>query len=296
MIEIEDLGKAYGTRRQPVHALREVTLSLGPGVWAVVGPNGAGKSTLLGLVLGFLRPSSGSVSLAGLTPRRYLRAHGAAYLPEVFRLPPEWPVRDALSALARLDGLAGPDARQRADQAIERLGLEPHARKRMGELSRGLNQRVGLAQALLAERELVVLDEPTEGLDPLWRVRFRDLVEDLRAAGRTVLLASHDLAEVERVADRAILLEDGRVREILDVQGPTGPSTRYRLDVDAPAHILAIAFPDADPAARPLTVTVTDAAELSHRLAALLDAGGLVRAVVPEGGLEDRVRRTLEES
>jgi ABC-2 type transport system ATP-binding protein len=298
MIEIEALGKAYGTRRQPVHALREVTLSLGPGVWAVVGPNGAGKSTLLGLVLGFLRPSSGTVAVGGSSPRRYLRRHGAAYLPEVFRLPPEWPVREALRTLARLDGVGAGEAAGRADGAIERLGLGPHADKVVGALSRGLNQRLGLAQALLVERELVVLDEPTEGLDPLWRVRFRDLVAELRAAGRTVLLASHDLAEVERVADRAILLEDGRVREVLDVQGPEGPATRYRLDIEAPAEVLAIAFPDADPTARPVTVTVADAAELSHRLAALLEAGGLVRAVVPETdpGLEERVRRTLEES
>lgn len=296
MIEVESLGKIYGTRQQTVHALRDVTLSLGPGIWAVVGPNGAGKSTLLGLVLGFLRPTSGSVAIAGSAPRAYRRRHGAAYLPETFRLPPEWPVRATLRTLARLDGVAPREANARTDGALERLGLEPHAGKAVGALSRGLNQRLGLAQALLVERELVVLDEPTEGLDPLWRIRFRDLVAELRAAGRTVVLASHDLAEVERVADRAILLEDGRFREVLDVQGPEGPSIRYRLDVDAPADVLAIAFPDADPNTRPLTVTVTDAAELSHRLAALLDAGGLIRGVIPEAGLEARIRGKLEES
>jgi ABC-2 type transport system ATP-binding protein len=296
MIEIDSLGKTYGTRRQPVHALRDISLSMGPGVWAVVGPNGAGKSTLLALVLGFLRPSSGAVALDGAPPRRYLRRHGAAYLPERFRLPPEWPVRDALRTLAALEGVTPAAARSRADSAIGRLGLDEHAGKKVGELSRGLNQRLGLAQALLADRDLVVLDEPTEGLDPLWRVRFRDLVGDLRAAGRTVLLASHELAEVERLADRAILLEDGRLKEVMDVQGPAGPATRYRLDIDAPADVLAVAFPDADPAARPVTVTVADAAELSHRLGALLAAGGIVRAVVPEGDLEDRVRRTLEDS
>lgn len=294
MIELRDLGKAYGTRRSPVHALQAVSLAVGPGVWAVVGPNGAGKSTLLGLVLGFLRPTSGTVRIAGSPPRRYLRRHGAAYLPERFRLPPEWPVRAALRALARLEGGPG-DATARADRALERLGLEAQADRRVGALSRGLNQRLGLAQAILAERDLVVLDEPTEGLDPLWRVRFRDLVAEMRAAGRTVLLASHELAEVERVADRAILLDEGRVREVLDVQGPEGPHTRYRLDVDAPADVLAVAFPDVDAAAGPLLVSVADPAELSHRLAALIDAGGIVRAVVPEAGLEERVRRTLEQ-
>jgi ABC-2 type transport system ATP-binding protein len=296
MIEIASLGKTYGTRRQPVHALRDVTLSVGPGVWAIVGPNGAGKSTLLGLTLGFLRPSAGSVTIAGSSPGRYLRRHGAAYLPERFRLPPEWPVRDALRTLAGLEGVPPREAAARADAAIHRLGLAGHAAVAVGALSRGLNQRLGLAQALLADRDLVVLDEPTEGLDPLWRVRFRDLVADLRAAGRTVLVASHELAEMERIADRAILLEDGRVKDVLEVQGPAGPATRYRLDVDAPAEVLAIAFPDADPAARPLIVTVADPAELSHRLGALLAEGGILRAVVPETGLEERVRRRLEES
>jgi ABC-2 type transport system ATP-binding protein len=292
MIRLDGLGKWYGTRRRPVWALTDVTLTLEPGVWAVVGPNGAGKSTLLALVLGFLRPSTGSVTIAGHAPRRYVRERGAGYLPERFRLPPEWPVDRALAALARLERSAGAGA---AERALERLGLESHAAKPVGALSRGLMQRLGLAQALLAARDLVVLDEPTEGLDPLWRVRFRDLVAELRAAGRTVLMASHELAEVERVADRAILLEGGRVRDVLDVQGPDGPATRYRLDVDAPAHVLALAFPGADPSARPLVVTVADAAELSQRLAALIDAGGVVRAAVPEDGLEERVRRRLEE-
>jgi ABC-2 type transport system ATP-binding protein len=296
MIEIESLGKRYGTRRSPVHGLRDVTLSVGPGVWGVVGPNGAGKSTLLGLVLGFLRPTSGSVSIDGMSPRRYLKRRGAAYLPERFRLPAEWPVREALRTLAALEGLAPRQARSRADTALARLGLDEHADKRVGALSRGLNQRLGLAQALLGERDLVVLDEPTEGLDPLWRVRFRDLIAELRAAGRTVLLASHELAEIDRLADRAILLEGGRVEEVLDVPGPGGPATRYRLEVDASPDVLSVAFPDADPETRPIVVTVADAAELSHRLSALLDAGGVVRAVIPEAGLEDRLRRKLEDS
>jgi ABC-2 type transport system ATP-binding protein len=296
MIRLDDLGKTYGARTRPVHALRDVSLEVGPGVWAVVGPNGAGKSTLLGLILGFLRPSTGFVSLDGMSPRRYLRRHGAAYLPERFGLPPEWPVRAALRTLARLEGRVGADADARADAALERLGLAEHADRAVGALSRGLNQRVGLAQALLADRLLVVLDEPTEGLDPLWRVRFRDLMAELRGAGRIVLLASHELGEVERVADRAVVLEDGRIRDVLDVRGPHGRATRYRLDVDAPAHALDLAFPGAETTGRIVIVTVTDPAELSHRLAALLDAGGVVRSVVPETGLEERVRQRLEES
>jgi ABC-type multidrug transport system ATPase subunit len=296
MIELASVTRTYGTRARPVHALRDVSLSLGAGVQAVVGPNGAGKTTLLGLALGFLRPTAGSVRIEGLPPRRWLRRHGAAYLPERFRLPPEWPVRSALEALARLEGASRADAAGRADAAIAKLGLEDDADRPVGALSRGRYQRVGLAQALLAERAVVVLDEPTEGLDPLWRVRFREIVDELRGGGRTVVLASHDLAEVERMADRVVLLDRGRVRDILDIRPPAGGPLRYRIELAETGTAVDAAFPDAERAGGALIATVADHRELSHRLAALLEGGAVLRAVAPaEGGLEERVRSRLEE-
>jgi ABC-2 type transport system ATP-binding protein len=295
MIQLDAVGKTYGPRRAAVHALHQVSLDMGPGVWAVVGPNGAGKSTLLGLTLGFLHPSAGTVRLAGLSPRRFLRRHGVGYLPERFHLPPPWTVGGALRALARLEGLPPAQADARAGLALEQLGLEPYADRAIGTLSRGLNQRLGLAQTLLGRHDLIVLDEPTEGLDPIWRVRFRDLVAELREEGRTILLASHELAEVERLADRVLLLDGGRIIDVLDVQGPRGPTSRYRLEIHAPGEALDLAFPGARHDARSVTVAVADPAELSHRLAAFLEAGGILHAVIPLDTLEERVRRRLEE-
>lgn len=300
VIEAKVLGKEYGPRRRRVTALRDVSLEIAPGVTAVVGPNGAGKTTLLGLILGFLRPSSGSIAAFGQPPRRYLATAGAAYLPERFRLPPEWTVRSAITALAHIEPGGDTAAIARADHAIERMGLEDHKEKPVGALSRGLIQRLGLAQTLLGDHDLVVLDEPTEGLDPLWRVRFRELVGGWRSAGRTVILASHELPEIERLADRAVLLEDGRVMDVLEIRTePEGP-LRYRLELTAGADSVAPAFEDAaietigDGRATAF-VTVRDAAELSARLAALLDRGGIVRSVAPaEEGLEERVRQRLE--
>jgi ABC-type multidrug transport system ATPase subunit len=303
MIRIDTVTKVYGRRgRAAVTALDAVSLSVEPGVWGIVGPNGAGKSTLLGVVLGFLRPTSGTVELDGRRPGDYLRRHGAAYLPERFGLPASWPVRSALMALARTGGLEPARSVERVDDVLSRTGLEDHAHRAMGTLSRGLNQRVGLAQALLGEHPLVVLDEPTEGLDPLWRVRFRDLVADLRGEGRTLLLASHDLGEVERVADRVVVLDQGRVADVLDAR-PTGGPRRYRIRADARLDAVRATFPDceaagdgADGEARVFTVTVSDASELSHRLAALLDAGATVHEVAPvDGDLEARVRDRLED-
>ena len=304
MIELRNVTRIYaaapGRGRVDTVALDDVTLAIPPGgVWGIVGPNGAGKTTLFALVLGFIHPTKGRVRIDGLEPRRYLRRHGAAYLPERFRLPPEWTVGDALLALAGLEGLKGTAAKERVGAAMERFGLEPHAKKPVGALSRGLNQRLGLAQALLADRRLVVLDEPTEGLDPLWRIRFRDVVADLRGAERTILVASHDLAEVERIADRVVLLEGGRVKEIMDVARPATGPIGYRITLAAPSPAVAEAFPGAAvvEGAGPMTyqVQVADAAELSARLAALLDAGAVIAAVTPAGEpLEERVRRALD--
>ena len=321
MIHIDDLSKSYGRGARGVAALRDVTLSVEPGVWGVVGPNGAGKTTLLGLILGFLRPTSGSVTIDGAAPRRYLRRLGAGYLPERFRLPDDWPVHAALLSLARLDGHAGATARVRTRAVLGRLGLEDHADRPVGDLSRGLTQRVGIAQAFLSDHRLVILDEPTEGLDPLWRVELRSLIDELRDDDRTVLLASHELTEVERLTDRVIVLDDGRVTEVMDARPDTAGPLRFRIvlePADPPrTPPVRTVFPgavaegseggghetrpavDRNSARSPgrWIVEVADAAELSHRLAALLDSGAIVHAVTPAiDDLEARVRNRLERS
>ncbi|NIP83501.1 MAG: AAA family ATPase, partial [Gemmatimonadetes bacterium] len=176
-------------------------------------------------------------------------------------------------------------------------GLADFADRAVGTLSRGLAQRLGLAQVLLADRALVVLDEPADGLDPLWRFRLREIVSELAGHGRTVLLASHELPEVERVADRVVLLADGRVRDVMEARPEAAGPLRYRLELDGPAEARAAAFPDAQPDGDAVIVRVEDARELSARLAGLLQAGGVVRSVVPvTEPLEDRVRRRLEDA
>jgi len=294
MIRFEYVTRRYGTRRSGTVALRDVSLEVPQGsAVAVVGPNGAGKSTLFGLALGFLRPTHGTITIGDSAPRDYVRRTGVSYLPERFDPPAPWRVGDMLRAFARLDG--EPAA---ADRAIERWGLGPHARKEVHELSHGLRQRLGLAQAFLVPRELVVLDEPHEGLDPLWRVRLRDVVLELRAAGHTVLIASHDLVEVERMAGRAVLLEAGRVHSVLDTVSPPTP-THYRIRLATPSEGFDAAFADAVAAGtdEPVyDVEVRDADDLSTRLAAAIDGGARILAVAPRhDALEDRVRRALAE-
>jgi ABC-type multidrug transport system ATPase subunit len=290
MIELDRVSKRYGRRGAYPDALHEVSALVPAGeVWAIVGPNGAGKSTLLSLVLGFVRASRGRVRIDGQAPRDFVRARGAGYLPERFRVPGLWTVGAALRLFARLDGNAAD-----MDRAIDRLGLEPVVERRTGELSRGMLQRLGLAQALLATHPLVVLDEPTDGLDPIWRMRLRDLLRELRDAGSTVILASHDLGEVERVADRAIVLERGTVRTVLDTR-ESRDGASYHIRLQQPVAELDTVFPQAVLLnGTSFTVVVDSAKELSERLGALIALGGVVTAVEPvRHALEERVRDTL---
>lgn len=301
MIRLEQAGRRFRLRgAPPVDALSAVTLTIEAGsVTAVVGPNGAGKTTLFALVLGFLRPTSGRVLVGGMEPRRWARARGAAWLPERFELPAGWHVGESLRAFARLEGMDPAAAAQATDAVLARLNLGAQARKPVETLSRGTLQRLGLAQALLARRELIVLDEPTQGLDPLWRLRLREIVAELRAEGRTVLLASHELDEVERLADRAVVLRDGTVESVVDLTTSRDSSapTTYLVHLERdPLAAIASAFPDAtrtpsQDGGTTLRVSVTDSADLTARLGVLIDGGARIVSVRPaDAGLEARVR------
>ena len=299
MIEFSNVSKRFtiqprpGRRAGVVTALHAITFELPAGsATGVIGPNGAGKSTLFGLLLGFLRPTTGAVTIAGDHARDYLRKHGAAYLPERFSLPGEWTVLDALEALARLDRL-GPDTKRCVDRVIERTGIGEYATRRIRTLSRGTLQRVGIAQALLARRDLVVLDEPTEGLDPVWRIRLRELMTELRGEGRTLLIASHDLHEVERAVDRALLLENGELREIIDIHTPAGGRT-YRIQLAEASRLVGEMFGDVvqlEPTV--YVVRAATPADLSIRILALIEGGAVLHAVQPADDLETRFRESL---
>jgi ABC-2 type transport system ATP-binding protein len=287
VIELRGAGKRFG-RRPGVIALRPTTISVAAGeVCAVVGPNGAGKSTLLALALGFLRPTTGTALLNGEPVRWALRSGGVAYLPERFTLPAQWTVRAALQGMAALE--REPEPAARVARVLELCGLDEVARRRIGELSRGTLQRVGIAQAWLAPARVLVLDEPGEGLDPLWRLRLSELIAGRREAGSAVLLASHDLAEVERIADRVVLLEHGELRGVLPARVAAGVGD-YRIELVAGSEHVPEVFPGALPDGEgAFRVMVADAHELSARLAALLARGAVISSLRPVG-LEERIR------
>ncbi|CCH87771.1 Copper transport ATP-binding protein [Modestobacter italicus] len=204
------LRKRYG-RHQAVDG---VSFQVGRGeVLGLLGPNGAGKTTVIKMLLGLVRPDAGEVMLLGRPagdPRARVRV---GYLPELFRYQPWLTATEVLALHVRLAGLRVPVAEQRECLAL--VGLAAHAAERAGDrvggFSKGMQQRLGLAVALVARPEFVVLDEPTSALDPLGRVDVRDLVLALKARGVAVLLNSHLIGEVERVCDRVVILDRGRV-------------------------------------------------------------------------------------
>ncbi len=205
MIRVEGLTKRYG----PVTAVEDLSFSVEPGeTFALIGPNGAGKTTTLKILLGLARPDAGRVGVGPeLRPPADARARAAlGYVPQRVEFPAGRTVAEVLRFFVALRGI-GPAA---VDRALERVGLTALAGRRASELSGGYTQRLSLAQALLHDPALLVLDEPTASLDPEATWEFRSLVEQLRREGKTILLCSHLLSEVERVADRVLILVNGR--------------------------------------------------------------------------------------
>jgi ABC-2 type transport system ATP-binding protein len=207
-LELASVVKRFGTRT----ALEGVSLRLERGAaLGLLGPNGAGKTTALRLLLGFARPDAGGAALRGRDPRDPEARRSLGYLPERLVLPERATVRSFLRLQAGLAGLAGAAREAAVDAALERVGVGDRAHDRIGGLSKGLRQRVGFANALLGEPDLLILDEPTSGLDPLGLRDARGWIQAARERGAAVLVSSHTLSEVERVCDRIVILDEGRV-------------------------------------------------------------------------------------
>ena len=299
MIALEAVAKTFRgpLGRNPVRALADLSLAVERGeVVGLAGPNGAGKSTLISLVLGFLQPSQGQVRVGGLPPRSYVESRGVDYLSELIALPPRWSLQAALRRFAVLARL-GAASERRCEEVIELSGLAEHRHKLVRQLSKGTLQRLGLALALLGEREVVILDEPTHGLDPVWTQRFRDIVRLLRRPDRAILIASHNLDELERIADRVAIIHQGRLQRIVR-PGAGALGSAYRLLLAEPCAGLAEAFPGATPVpGRTLEYRVTgELAGLNAGLARLLAAGGKIAGwSAEESGLEREFRAALGE-
>jgi ABC-2 type transport system ATP-binding protein len=213
-IEVEGLSKRYGD----FEAVRDLSFQIGAGeVVGFLGPNGAGKTTTMRMLTGFIPPTNGSIRIAGfdifaegLDARRSI-----GYLPETPPLYPEMTPKSYIEFVAKLKDVARAKRKDAVDRALDLCGLQDVRSREIRQLSKGYRQRVGLAQAIVHDPQVLVLDEPTVGLDPMQIREIRSLIRDLAATGgQTILLSTHILAEVEAICQRVILIQDGR--KVLD--------------------------------------------------------------------------------
>lgn len=208
MIELEGVSRWYGQ----VIGLNDITCGIGPGLTALLGPNGAGKSTLLKLITGQIRPTTGRVRVLGEPPfanARVLRRIG--YCPESDHFYEEMTGREFVTYLAALSGFSGRARTERVKDVIERVGMTDRCDRKIAGYSKGMRQRVKLAQGILHDPQVLILDEPLNGLDPMGRQEVTDIMIRLAEEGKCVLVASHILTEVEQLTHRILLMQRGRI-------------------------------------------------------------------------------------
>ena len=240
MIDVKHVTKSYG----PIEALRGISFEVAAGeIVGLLGPNGAGKTTTIKILTGSLQPDDGTVTVNGRDVLEHTREVQAqiGYLPETAPLYPELTVQGYLKMMAELRGIPEEQRLARISEAVYATGLADHLTRPIGELSKGFRQRVGLAQAIVHKPRLLILDEPTIGLDPTQVVEARRLIRRL-AERSTVLLSTHILSEVEALCDRVIILISGRIRADAQLSELASTSDAILvLDKDAPGVEQALA-------------------------------------------------------
>ena len=205
-LKVDRLTKQYKNKI----AVDRLTFSLGKGVTGLLGANGAGKTTLMRMVCGILTPTSGDITYDGVPVSEESYRDVLGYLPQDFGYYPEFSGRDFLMYFSALKGLSKKDAKVRTDELLEMVGLADMAKKKVKTYSGGMKQRLGIAQALINRPEVLIMDEPTAGLDPRERVRFRNLIEDI-GKDNIVLLSTHIVSDIEHIADRVIMMKSGQI-------------------------------------------------------------------------------------
>jgi ABC-2 type transport system ATP-binding protein len=211
MLVIKDLKKTYSSG---VQALKGVSLELSPGVFGLLGPNGSGKTTLMKIVATLLEPDSGSIEMKGtdLLAHKHHTRQMLGYLPQDFGLYPTLTAWQMLDYFAKLKGVTNKKERHNLiDALLERVNLSSERSQRLGEFSGGMRQRLGIAQALIGEPELIIVDEPTAGLDPEERLRFHNLISETGGENTVVILSTHIVSDVANLCSRMAIIRQGKI-------------------------------------------------------------------------------------
>jgi ABC-2 type transport system ATP-binding protein len=227
-IDVRDLRKTYGSRwrGRQIDALRGVTLQVPRGeIFGLLGPNGAGKTTLIKVLLGIITRTAGDAQMLDYPAGDLRGRRKVGYLPEHHRIPRHHTAYSALDYYGGLSGLSRSEIRLRRDPLLETVGLKGWGDVSVTQFSKGMQQRLGLAQAMLHEPDLLILDEPTDGVDPVGRSEMRALLQRLKDQGKTMFLNSHLLQEVELICDRVAILDRGQLLQVGEVDAITAEVT-----------------------------------------------------------------------
>ncbi|MFN2442437.1 MAG: ATP-binding cassette domain-containing protein [Thermoanaerobaculia bacterium] len=294
-IEVENLRKVYSSAfgRRRITALERVDISVPQGeVFGLLGPNGAGKTTMVKILLDLTRPTEGTARIQGIPVSRAASRRRVGYLPEGHRFPGYLTARETLSIFGRMSGMDGESLRARIPLMLERVHLAPWAEVRVKKFSKGMTQRLGLAAAMIHDPLVLLLDEPTDGVDPVGRRQIRDLLKAEAREGKAIFLNSHLLSEIELTCDRVAMLRKGAVAAIGRIDELTRREPRYRMVSDPMDERLIAALSETGAGVERsnghLLLTVRDIEHLNALIDRARATGASLHEVTP-------IRSTLED-
>lgn len=295
-VETTSLSKTFHStfRNQKVEALKELSLKVEPGtIFGLLGPNGAGKTTLIKILLGITFPSSGSAKILNEDISNYKIKSRVGYLPENHKYPYYLTGEQVLSYLGSLSGADGRDLNKRIDYLLDLVQLSKWRRTKIKAYSKGMMQRLGLAQALINDPELIFLDEPTDGVDPIGRKDIRDTLQHLKDQGKTIFLNSHLLSEVELITDRVAILHKGVLLREGNVKELTEKKLEYQFSVEGGINeelksLLTPSYSVKFNHEESFIVRVNDTEELNRLIDSVRQHGMNINGIIPQ-------RETLED-
>jgi len=295
LIEVSGLRKLYRSsfRKPKITALDGIDFQVKEGeLFGLLGPNGAGKTTTVKILLGLTYATEGSANVCGLPVRNPESRRGVGYLPEGHKIPNYLTARQALSIFGRMSGMSSGDIQQRVKLLLDQVRMTQWADVRIKKFSKGMTQRLGLACAMIHAPKVLLLDEPTDGVDPVGRREIRDILRAEADRGTAVLLNSHLLSEIERTCDRVAVLRDGKVAAFGSVEDLTRKSAMYKMVASPVDDSLVSAFRETGAGVERvnghMVLSVNDLQHLNALVDQLRSRGGVLSELTP-------VRSTLED-
>jgi ABC-2 type transport system ATP-binding protein len=295
VIEVRGLRKLYRSAlgKPRITALDGIDISVGEGeLFGLLGPNGAGKTTTVKILLGLTRPTTGTATLCGLPVSDPESRRHVGYLPEGHKIPGYLTARQALSIFGQMSAMNKADIARRTDELLEKMHIAAWADVRVKKFSKGMTQRLGLAAALIHSPRVLLLDEPTDGVDPMGRREIRDLLRDEAKTGTAILLNSHLLSEIELTCDRVAVLRGGKVAAQGTIESLTRRSPKYKMIATPTDESLVAMFRDTGATVERVNghmeLEVRDLGHLNALVDSMRARGGMLEELTP-------VRSTLED-